>query len=245
MSHDEPETKPAPAKPGRGGIRGTAREKPRTEAPGPDRRAAARAIYEGRPGATCETAAAEVGVPYSTVKRWKAEDGWKPIPKALPELSARAGALADSWKLKMSELGKPLDDEVAGAEAAREVAVDLAVDVRAQVLDRHRKEWAAPRNIAYQAIKEATGPGADVGKAFERAKLAKITSETLTLIQAGECKAFGITADARGGDGATVVVVERDRALPAQSQPAGEPAGPPLDAAVQGSPETSTDDEDF
>lgn len=187
--------------------------------------------------------AKEVGVGVSALMKWKQADGWKPFAKALPEISARAGALADSWKLKMSELGKPLDDEVAGAEAAREVALDVAANVRAQVLDRHRKEWAAPRNIAYQAIQESKQ---DVGKAFERAKLAKITSETLTLIQAGECKAFGITAEARGGDGATVVVVERGRALPTESAPAGEPAGPPLDAAVPPSPGTGTggDDED-
>lgn len=184
--------------------------KPHTEKPGPERRAAARALYEGQPGASCESVAAEIGVPVSTVRRWKSEDGgWKPIAKRLPELSARAAVLANSFKTKMSDLGKPLDDSVAASEVAREVAADVAVDVRAQVIDRHRKEWAAPRNIAYQAIKEATGPGSDVTKAFERAKLAKITSETLTLIQAGECRAFGITQEAKGADGQTIVVVDR------------------------------------
>lgn len=93
-----------------------------------------------------------------------------------------------------------MDDEVAAAEAAREVAADFAVDVRAQVLDRHRKEWAAPRKIAYDAIAKGD---------FERAKLAKISAETLTLIQAGECRAYGIKPDDKG-DGRTVVVVERD-----------------------------------
>jgi len=142
----------------------------------------------------------------------------------------------------MSDLGKPLDDDVAAAEAARDVAVDVAVDVRAQVLDRHRKEWAAPRAIAYQAIKEGQQ---DVTKGFERAKLAKITSETLTLIQAGECKAFGITAEARGGDGATVVVVERDRALPAAEQPSGQPAGPALDDGGETSTGIGGDEDTF
>lgn len=172
----------------------------RTESPKAERKAAARALFEGQPGATCETVAAEVGVPVGTVRRWKAEGGWRPAVKKLPELSARAGALADSFKVKMSELGKPMDDEVAADEAAREVAVDFAVDVRAQVLDRHRKEWAAPRKIAYEAIQRSD---------FERAKLAKISAETLTLIQAGECRAYGIKPDDKG-DGRTVVVVERD-----------------------------------
>lgn len=177
----------------------------KTESPKAERKAAARALYEGQPGATCESVAAEVGVPVGTVRRWKAEGGWRPAVKKLPELSARAGALADSFKVKMSELGKPMDDEVAAAEASREVATEFAVDVRAQVLDRHRKEWAAPRKIAYDAIHRGD---------FERAKLAKISAETLTLIQAGECRAYGIKPDDKG-DGRTVVVVERDgEALP-------------------------------
>lgn len=186
----------------------------KTEKPGPDRRAVARALFEGQPGATCDTVAAEVGVPAGTVRRWKAEDGWKPAVKRLPELSARAGALADKWVQKMSDMGKPLDDGVAAAEAAREVAADFAVDVRAQVLDRHRKEWAAPRKIAYEAVQKSD---------FERAKLAKITSETLTLIQAGECRAYGISAAAREGDGSTIVVV--DRSAPARASSGAGGAG--------------------
>lgn len=157
-------------------------------------------MYEGIPGSTCESVAAEIGVPVGTVRRWKAEQGWIPAVRALPELSARAGALADSFKRKMSELGKPLDDEVAAAEAARELSAELVTDVRAQVIDRHRKEWAAPRKIAYEAIQRSD---------FERAKLAKISAETLTLIQAGECRAYGIKPDDKGNE-RTVVVVERD-----------------------------------
>lgn len=170
------------------------------ELPKAERKAAARALFEGQPGATCETVAGEIGVPVSTVRRWKAEGAWKPAVKKLPELSARAGALADSFKAKMSELGKPMDDEVAAAEVAREVATEFAVNVRAQVLDRHRKEWAAPRKIAYEAIAKSD---------FERAKLAKISAETLTLIQAGECRAYGIKPDDKADD-RTIVVVDRD-----------------------------------
>lgn len=191
-----------------------------------DRKAAARALFEGVPGMTCERVAEETGVPVSKVWRWKLADGWKPAVRQLPELSARAAALANRFKVKMSELGKPLDDSVAAAEAAREVATEVAVDLRAQVLDRHRKEWAAPRQLAYQAIKEGA---TDVAKAFERAKLAKITSETLTLIQAGECRAFGIRMADR--EDPTVVVVDR----PAQQPAASEDA-----PAVSPSPDTST-----
>lgn len=105
-----------------------------------------------------------------------------------------------------------MDDATAAAEAAAEYSRDTAVGVRARVLDRHRTEWSAPRNIAYKAIQTATGSAnkaPDVAAAFEMAKLAKITAETLSLVQAGECRAYGITADAKSGDAPTAVVVER------------------------------------
>lgn len=168
--------------------------------PPPERMAAARAVFEGKPRSTLNTTAEEAGVPLYWVRRWAREQGWAKASRAMPGLSAMAAAAADRFQRKMSELGKPLDDAVAAQEAARETAAEVAVDVRAQVLDRHRKEWSAPRKIAYEAVQKGD---------FERAKLAKITAETLKLIQDGECRAYGITQEARGGDARTVVVVER------------------------------------
>lgn len=203
-----------------------------------ERMAAARALFESIPLATVDTVAAEVGVAVYWVRRWRREAGWKKAIRALPDLSARAGQLADNFKTKMSDLGKPLDDASASREVSADVSNDFAVDVRAQVLDRHRKEWAAPRQIAYQAIKESA---TDVAKGFERAKLAKITSETLTLIQGGECRAYGINHDARAGDGQTVVVVERGGSAPAAPAPA---AGTDLVAAAGGMSADAGDGED-
>lgn len=217
----------------RGGTKKPELRPGQAEAPRAERRAVARAIYEGQPGATCEFAAEQVGVPVGTVRRWKVIDQWKPAVRRLPDLSARAGALADSFKVKMSELGKPLDDDVAAAEVAKEMGADIAIDVRAAVLDRHRKEWSAPRKIAYESIAQAQK--GDVAGGFERAKLAKITSETLTLIQAGECRAFGINHDARAADSRTIVLVDRDGAAP------GEPD--PAPSAISPTPGTSTDGE--
>lgn len=193
--------------------------------------AAARALFESIPLSTIQSVAAEVGVLLYWVRRWKREGDWKKAVRAMPDLSARAGQLADSFKTKMSELGKPLDP-AAAQSVASEIADGFAVDVRAQVLDRHRKEWAAPRKIAYDAIQQA-GKG-DVAAAFERAKLAKITAETLTLVQGGECRAYGINHESRAGDGQTIVVVERGRSGPPQGTDLVEAAG------VQPSPETST-----
>ena len=188
------------------------------------RRAAARALFEGQPGATIDTVAAEVGVEPKLIRAWKAEGKWVVSTKAAAGLSARAAELANNFKVRMSQIGTPLSDEVAAAEAAREVGQEFATDIRAEVLARHRRAWAAPRKVAYEALQQAAKN--DVAGAFERAKLAKITAETLTLVQVGECRAFGLNHDARAGDGQTVVVVERGAAAP----------------AVAPSPETGTDD---
>jgi hypothetical protein len=181
----------------------------------------ARKQYEGKPYTTDESVAAEVGVPPYWVRRWRREGRWAKAGRAVPGLIGMAVAAADNVKVRMSELGKPLDDEVAAQEAAREAATEFAVDVRANVLERHRKEWAAPRKIAYEAVQRGD---------FERAKLAKITAETLTLIQGGECRAYGINHEARAADGQTVVVVERGGAGA-------------LPKPVEPSPDTATGDE--
>lgn len=210
----------------------------RTREAGAERKAAARALYEGQPGATCQTVADEIGVPWSTVKRWKAEGGWRPAIKNLPDMTARAALLADSFKTRVSELGQPLSDNPTADTAltdkvGAELSNEFAVDVRANILDRHRKEWAAPRKIAYTALQK--GANGNVAEAFEMAKLAKISSETLSLIQAGECRAYGINHETRASDGQTVVVVERGNA-----SPTNDPLG-----GISPSPETSTGGVDF
>ena len=171
--------------------------------------AAARVIFEGQPYSTLESVGAEVGCPTYWVRRWHRLQSWKKAKVGIRDMSSRAGTLADNFKRKMSELGKPLDDTTAAAEAAAEYSRDEAVSARARVIDRHRTEWSAPRNIAYNAIKKASGPNADIPAAFEMAKLAKITAETLSLVQAGECRAYGITTEAKTGDAPTAVLVER------------------------------------
>lgn len=70
-------------------------------------------------------------------------------------------------------------------QAAREESEDL----RAEVIARHRQEWrvvAALRNEAL-AIRNT-----DAALAFEKAKLAKITSEMTKIQQDGERKAWGL-----------------------------------------------------
>lgn len=134
----------------------------------------------------------------------------------------------------MQDLGKPLSDEVAATEVAKDLSIDHAVNIRAAVLDRHRKEWSAPRKLAYDAIQKANSNPAE---AFERAKLAKITAETLQIVQVGECRAYGLDQSARGADGGTVVVVERTNAAPAPIDPVGTMSADPGNVPM-------TDDDD-
>ena len=166
----------------------------------PEAKAAARVLFEAVPGATCESVGQQCGIPAGTIRRWKSEGAWKTAGRTITNLPGLAGELANSFGLKMKELGKPLSDDVAAEEAARELVVDHAVSIRAAVLDRHRKEWAAPRKLVYEAVTK---------RDFELAKLAKITSETLQIVQVGECRAFGLNHDSRGQDGGTVVLIER------------------------------------
>ena len=198
----------------RGGVHQPLRDPPAA--------AAARAIYEGLPGATCGAVAAKMGIPAGIVRRWKSEASgagapWKSSARTVGNLTGLAGELANSFKTKMSELGKPMDDAVAAREAEKEVATTFAVDLRAQVLDRHRKEWNPVRALAYDCIKK--GSEGKVAEAYEKGKLAKIMSETLQIIQNGECRAFGLDNAARGADERrTLVTIEREDSEPVEEQ---------------------------
>lgn len=196
--------KKAPAKPAATQARGkTALGQTITDAKSTGRRshsdevkAAARALWEGDPTISKKQVAEEIGVPHRSVDRWSQAEGWS---KHKADMSERAHAAADTYKGKLSELGPEITtDQQKQAEA--EAAEETAVQLRAQVLERHRKEWNAPRTISYEAIK---------AKDFDRMKQAKITAETLKLIQDGERKAWGIDS---GPDGASkvTVVIERE-----------------------------------
>jgi hypothetical protein len=76
---------------------------------------------------------------------------------------------------------------------------DAAVDARAQILKRHRTEWAAARSQIYKALKTGDNDGA---------KLAKLTGETLKLIQDGERKAWGLD-NGESEAGSMRIIVER------------------------------------
>lgn len=170
-----------------------------------DRFAAARALYEGTPGMTFKMCAEKTGMGKSTLERRAAAEGWKKLYGNLKpgEMTADAQRAADLFNRLLDEYG-PEITEADKALVTAEVTHQVAVDIRGEMLDRHRREWAAPRAMSAEAVRmRETNPE----KAFDRAKMAKITAETLKIIQDGERKAHGI--DAGDLPPGAVVVIDR------------------------------------
>lgn len=164
--------------------------------------AAARALYEGTPGMTLKMLAEKTGLGKTTCERYANNEGWKKNHK-FGDMTPEAQAAADRFERKMEEFGpEATADDVSRAVA--EVVHEVAVDARAEMLDRHRREWAAPRAMSAEAVRMRD---TDADKAFHRAKMAKITSETLKIIQDGERKAWGL--DVGEVPPGSVVVIER------------------------------------
>lgn len=164
-------------------------------APRPSReciRQAARLRYEATPAKLVEIAA-EFGVTDRTLKRWSAAvGGWR---KCGPELAEKAQAAADRVAGTVASI--PVD----ATEARQSVLADLrertAVELRIELLDRHRKEWVAPRALIYEAIKS---------KNLELARIAKTAAETLRIAQEAERRAWNLDP---AEDCSSVFVIER------------------------------------
>jgi hypothetical protein len=162
-------------------------------------------MFESDRQATYQSVADEFGISRTTVDRRAREESWTKAVDTLAKMSERAHHIADHAKAALAEVGPDLTPE-ARAEVQTAVTVETGAEVRAKILERHRQEWAAPRKIAYDAIKK--GNDGNIAAAFEQAKLAKITSEVLRNVQDGERKAWGMD---RSGEGEKVtVVIERD-----------------------------------
>lgn len=169
-----------------------------------ERFAAARAIYEGTPGMSLAKAAEQVGIGKSSLERRARAEGWRKN-HVMGQMTEAAQKAADAFKMRVAELGPEADAEQKQVIVA-EVVEEHAIDLRAKMLDRHRREWAAPRAMSAEAVSLRLS---DPYKSFERAKLAKITAETLKIVQDGERKAWGL--DVGELPPGSVVVIERER----------------------------------
>ena len=153
-------------------------------------RVSARALYETTPGMSLPELSKQTGIKLHTLVSWKREDGWVQRRDliALGTLPEAAQEAADRYQVKIDDLGPEITSEQE-SRAADEVVIETAVDLRAQVIDRHRKELSVPRTLIAEALSIRK---TDHAKAFELAKLAKITSETIKIVQDAERKAWGL-----------------------------------------------------
>lgn len=164
-----------------------------------DRYAAARALYEGTPGMSIATLAQQTGLGKSTLERRANSENWIKnfAASLLPTMAEDAQAAADRFNTKVADYGTEITTEQLEM-AKQEVVVETAIDMRGQILDRHRREWAVVRGLIGEAVKDRN---------FDKAKLAKITSESMRNLQDGERKAWGI--DKPDGESKLTVVIER------------------------------------
>ena len=134
-----------------------------------DEWATARVMWESDQSATDTSVAGVFGVSKQAVEQQRKKNNWQKVG-AIQNVSERAQFAADN----LSKLG--LDKQKASS-------IDSAVEIRADVIDRHRGDWAEHRkHFTVVAISSD----------FELGKSAKITAEMLKIRQEGERKAYGL-----------------------------------------------------
>lgn len=87
-----------------------------------------------------------------------------------------------------AQINRIAEEKVAGIVAGcdpekKAIAMQAAADAKVQVIQRHKAEWEQHQKLIHDAVAEDD---------FEKAKLAKITAETIKIRQEGERKAWGL-----------------------------------------------------
>lgn len=168
--------------------------------------ASARIIYEGTHGLTMAQLAERTGLPLRTLKQAARDEGWrkKQVTKnggVTEDALAAEKAVGQHAQAVAEQVAEDNRQMEANTKAADLIIAPLPGELN-ELLERHRKEWTVARSLSAEAVRtRLTNPG----QAFDRAKLAKITAETLKLVQEGERKAFGLDKDVPSG----VVVIDR------------------------------------
>jgi hypothetical protein len=135
-----------------------------------DEWAQARILWESDTTATDSSIADIYKVSQQAVSKKRLLEGWQKVG-ALQGVNQRAQLAADKSCIQVVLHNQKAD------------VIDMAVEIRADVLERHRGDWAEHRK--YFTI---AGIAAD----FELGKSAKITAEMLKIRQEGERKAYGL-----------------------------------------------------
>jgi len=161
-----------------------------------DIRAACRLMYETTPLTLAEVAK-EIGLSARTVKRYSTADGgWRKMVS--PGLSRLAHEAADKVSETVGSLPENATPEHK-AEALAATAETVAVDERAQLLAKHRRQWGIVDGLVAEAVRS---------RDLNAAKLADTVCRTIGNKQAGERKSWGL--DISDGDQKVHVIIERE-----------------------------------
>lgn len=156
---------------------------------------AGRLAWEVDPTMSLTKAAEIIGVSKQVCARRAKAEGWQKTSTNEAMLQ-KAHEVADARTAGLEVAQPPKDVSKAKTVEVTDPA-QAAVDVRASILERHRKEWDGARKNIYKAVQNSD---------FDTAKLGKITAEALSIVQAGERKAWGLD---KAAETPSVVVIER------------------------------------
>lgn len=159
-----------------------------------DQWAAVRIEWEGEPTTTFNGLASKHGVDKASISRKAAKEGW-----------SKRGILGDINEAAQRKADARCDSEGNVTQRKRNTedlaSRDLSEDLRAEVIERHRREWSeleSFRKVALKAMKEAHESGDKI--AWQIAKTAADTAvsnlRALEIKQTGERKAWGLEQQA-------------------------------------------------
>lgn len=163
---------------------------------------AARDLYEGTHGMTMARLAEITNIPLRTLRLRARDEDW--AKKLETKTGATTAEAVDAAKMFEERSTQAVDIAEETNEAVKIIGETLPSE-REELLQRHRQEWSAPRAMSIEAVRLRDQ---DPIRAMERARLAKITAETLKLVQDGERKAHGLDVGVDVPQG-HVVVIER------------------------------------
>lgn len=155
----------------------------------------ARTLWEADPKLSMAGLARLINVSKEAVSKRAKAEGWVKVSEneaAAKVVRQKAEVRADQRTADLAETTPPVGDGTAPDEhpdapqTPLQASVDTAVEARAKIIERHRREWDGARNRVYKALQ---------GNDFDQAKLGKITAEALKIIQDGERKAWGLDAE--------------------------------------------------
>lgn len=177
------------------------------------RLAAARDLYEGTNGLTVDGLAEITGIHKRTLVIAKRDGGWKKhlstkTGQSTPEALA-AAAMFESGEITAPERPAPSAATVEASKpvispeeekASAEAFMSPLPDERDELITRHKRELLFNRQLILEATKiRDTNPM----RAFEKAKMAKLTGEAMKIVHDQERKLFGLD------DRDKTVVIER------------------------------------